>query len=37
MCGIIGILGHNEVSPQLVDGLRRLEWRQMVSRAALFV
>jgi glucosamine--fructose-6-phosphate aminotransferase (isomerizing) len=27
MCGIIGILGLNEVSPQLVDGLRRLEYR----------
>ena len=27
MCGIIGILGQNEVSPQLVDGLRRLEYR----------
>jgi glucosamine--fructose-6-phosphate aminotransferase (isomerizing) len=27
MCGIIGILGSNEVSPQLVDGLRRLEYR----------
>ncbi|SNT71571.1 glutamine--fructose-6-phosphate transaminase (isomerizing) [Paracoccus seriniphilus] len=27
MCGIIGILGKHEVSPQLVDGLRRLEYR----------
>ncbi|MDB6179443.1 glutamine--fructose-6-phosphate transaminase (isomerizing) [Paracoccus sp. Z330] len=27
MCGIIGILGRHEVSPQLVDGLRRLEYR----------
>ena len=27
MCGIIGILGKNEVSPQLVDALRRLEYR----------
>ena len=27
MCGIIGILGKHEVSPQLVDALRRLEYR----------
>ncbi|MFN3273491.1 MAG: glutamine--fructose-6-phosphate transaminase (isomerizing) [Paracoccus sp. (in: a-proteobacteria)] len=27
MCGIIGILGDHEVSPQLVDALRRLEYR----------
>ena len=27
MCGIIGILGAHEVSPQLVDALRRLEYR----------
>lgn len=27
MCGIIGILGHHEVSPQLVDALKRLEYR----------
>ncbi|HMM08441.1 MAG TPA: glutamine--fructose-6-phosphate transaminase (isomerizing) [Paracoccus solventivorans] len=27
MCGIIGILGQNQVAPQLVDGLRRLEYR----------
>ena len=27
MCGIIGILGRHEVSPQLVDALRRLEYR----------
>ncbi|HEY5209576.1 MAG TPA: glutamine--fructose-6-phosphate transaminase (isomerizing) [Stellaceae bacterium] len=27
MCGIIGILGRNEVAPLLVDGLRRLEYR----------
>lgn len=27
MCGIIGILGKHEVSPQLVDSLRRLEYR----------
>ncbi len=27
MCGIIGILGKNQVAPQLVDGLRRLEYR----------
>ncbi len=27
MCGIIGILGTHEVSPQLVDALRRLEYR----------
>ncbi len=27
MCGIIGILGNHEVSPQLVDALKRLEYR----------
>lgn len=27
MCGIIGILGRNEVSPQLVEALKRLEYR----------
>ena len=27
MCGIIGILGKNQVGPQLVDALRRLEYR----------
>ena len=27
MCGIIGILGHNEVGPQLVEALKRLEYR----------
>lgn len=27
MCGIIGILGDNEASPLLVEGLRRLEYR----------
>lgn len=27
MCGIVGILGNHEVSPQLVDALRRLEYR----------
>jgi len=27
MCGIIGILGKNEVVPLLVDGLKRLEYR----------
>ena len=27
MCGIIGILGNHEVSPQLVEALRRLEYR----------
>ncbi|ARJ70184.1 glutamine--fructose-6-phosphate transaminase (isomerizing) [Paracoccus contaminans] len=27
MCGIIGILGKHQVSPQLVEGLRRLEYR----------
>lgn len=27
MCGIIGILGKNDVSDQLVDALRRLEYR----------
>lgn len=27
MCGIIGILSHNEVTNRLVDGLKRLEYR----------
>ncbi|MCA1748174.1 MAG: glutamine--fructose-6-phosphate transaminase (isomerizing) [Sphingomonadales bacterium] len=27
MCGIIGILGHNDVASRLIDGLRRLEYR----------
>ncbi|HEX7970547.1 MAG TPA: glutamine--fructose-6-phosphate transaminase (isomerizing), partial [Stellaceae bacterium] len=27
MCGIVGIIGKKEVSPLLVDGLRRLEYR----------
>ena len=27
MCGIIGILGKNEVAPQLIEALRRLEYR----------
>ena len=27
MCGIIGIIGKNDVSPLLVEGLRRLEYR----------
>lgn len=27
MCGIIGVLGHNEVGPILVEGLKRLEYR----------
>ena len=27
MCGIIGILGNHEVAPQLVDSLKRLEYR----------
>ena len=27
MCGIIGILGDHEVAPQLVEALRRLEYR----------
>lgn len=27
MCGIIGIIGNREVSPLLVDGLQRLEYR----------
>ncbi|GHC58093.1 glutamine--fructose-6-phosphate transaminase (isomerizing) [Neogemmobacter tilapiae] len=27
MCGIIGILGNHEVSPLLVEGLKRLEYR----------
>ena len=27
MCGIIGIVGKNDVAPRLVEGLRRLEYR----------
>ena len=27
MCGIIGVLGHNEVAPMLVEALKRLEYR----------
>jgi glucosamine--fructose-6-phosphate aminotransferase (isomerizing) len=27
MCGIVGIIGRNDVSPLLVEGLRRLEYR----------
>jgi glucosamine--fructose-6-phosphate aminotransferase (isomerizing) len=27
MCGIIGIIGHSDVAPLLVDGLKRLEYR----------
>jgi len=27
MCGIIGIVGREEVAPRLVDGLRRMEYR----------
>ncbi|WP_276946703.1 glutamine--fructose-6-phosphate transaminase (isomerizing) [Haematobacter massiliensis] len=27
MCGIVGVLGHHEVAPMLVEALRRLEYR----------
>ncbi len=27
MCGIIGVLGKQDVIPSLVDGLKRLEYR----------
>ncbi|RRH71179.1 glutamine--fructose-6-phosphate transaminase (isomerizing) [Falsigemmobacter faecalis] len=27
MCGIVGVLGHNEVGPLLVEALKRLEYR----------
>ncbi|MEM9267906.1 MAG: glutamine--fructose-6-phosphate transaminase (isomerizing), partial [Pseudomonadota bacterium] len=27
MCGIVGILGNNEVAPQILDSLKRLEYR----------
>ncbi len=27
MCGIVGVLGNNEVAPLLVEGLKRLEYR----------
>jgi glutamine---fructose-6-phosphate transaminase (isomerizing) len=27
VCGIIGIIGHTAVAPQLIDALKRLEYR----------
>ncbi|AJR26937.1 glutamine--fructose-6-phosphate transaminase (isomerizing) [Sphingobium sp. YBL2] len=27
MCGIVGIIGHDDVAPRLLDGLKRLEYR----------
>ena len=33
MCGIIGIVGREEVTPRLMDGLRRLEYRGYDSAA----
>jgi len=27
MCGIIGIIGHEAAAPQLIDALKRLEYR----------
>ena len=27
MCGIVGILGHDDVADRLLDGLKRLEYR----------
>ncbi|MEQ8368801.1 MAG: glutamine--fructose-6-phosphate aminotransferase, partial [Roseicyclus sp.] len=27
MCGIVGVLGHHEVAPILVEALKRLEYR----------
>ena len=27
MCGIIGIIGHEPAAPQLIDALKRLEYR----------
>lgn len=27
MCGIVGIVGREQVAPLLVDGLKRLEYR----------
>ena len=27
MCGIIGILGNQDAAPQILDGLKRLEYR----------
>lgn len=27
MCGIVGIVGHSDVAPQIVDALKRLEYR----------
>ena len=27
MCGIVGVLGHHQAAPILVDGLKKLEYR----------
>jgi glucosamine--fructose-6-phosphate aminotransferase (isomerizing) len=27
MCGIVGILGHHEVAPLILESLKRLEYR----------
>ncbi|WP_292495744.1 hypothetical protein, partial [Mesorhizobium sp.] len=27
MCGIVGIVGHSQVAPLIVDALKRLEYR----------
>jgi len=34
MCGIVGILGRQPVAEQLVDALKRLEYRGYDSRAS---
>ena len=31
MCGIVGIVGKSAVAPQLVDALKRLEYRGMIQ------
>ena len=35
MCGIVGYIGKKEVVPVIIDGLRRLEYRQVVDFPAL--
>ena len=37
MCGIIGYIGHKEVIPVLIDGLKRLEYRGYDSAGVAFL